>query len=113
MDNQVYPRITPIMVAAGRRVEFVMQNKTMMSHPLHLHGHRFQVVGVDKERFQGAVRDTVLVPPLKTVTIAFDTDNPGRWAFHCRNLWHLAAGMMTVVDHEGIPMPALPAGAAG
>ncbi|HTU56456.1 MAG TPA: multicopper oxidase family protein [Acetobacteraceae bacterium] len=113
MDDQVYPKITPIMVAAGKRVEFVMQNKTMMSHPMHLHGHRFQVVGVDGARFEGAVRDTVLVPPLKTVTIAFDTDNPGRWAFHCHNLWHLAAGMMTVVDYEGVPMPLLPADAAG
>jgi FtsP/CotA-like multicopper oxidase with cupredoxin domain len=113
MNNQVYPRITPIMVSAGKRVEFVMQNKTMMSHPMHLHGHRFQVVGIDAQRFQGAIRDTVLVPPLKTVTIAFDTDNPGRWAFHCHNLWHLAAGMMTVVDYEGVPMPDLPADAAG
>ncbi len=105
MNNQVYPNITPIMVTANRRVELVMQNKTMMSHPMHLHGHRFQVVGIDADRFQGAVRDTVLVPPQKTVAIAFESDNPGRWAFHCHNLWHLEAGMMTVVDYEGIPMP--------
>ncbi len=113
MDEQVYPRITPIMVTAGKRVELVMRNETMMSHPMHLHGHRFQVVGIDAQRFPGAVRDTVLVPPLKTVTIAFEADNPGRWAFHCHNLWHLAAGMMTVVDYEGIPMPTLPPDAAG
>jgi FtsP/CotA-like multicopper oxidase with cupredoxin domain len=111
MDNQTYPRITPIMIGAGKRVEFVMQNVTMMSHPMHLHGHRFQVVGIDGQRFPGAVRDTVLVPPLKTVTIAFDADNPGRWAFHCHNLYHLAAGMMTVVDYAGVPMPRIPADA--
>ena len=105
MNNQVYPNITPVMVSAGKRVEFVMQNKTMMSHPMHLHGHRFQVVEINGKRFQGAVRDTVMVPPLTTVTIAFDTDNPGRWAFHCHNLYHLEAGMMTVVDYTGIPMP--------
>jgi len=113
MDDQVYPNITPIMVTAGKRVELVMQNKTMMSHPMHLHGHRFQVVGIDAQRFPGAVRDTVLVPPLKTVTIAFDADNPGSWAFHCHNLWHLAAGMMTVIDYAGVPMPYLPPDAAG
>jgi FtsP/CotA-like multicopper oxidase with cupredoxin domain len=111
MDDQVYPRTTPIMVGAGKRVELVMQNVTMMSHPMHLHGHRFQVVGIDGRRFPGAVRDTVLVPPLRTVTIAFDADNPGRWAFHCHNLYHLAAGMMTVVDYAGVPMPRIPADA--
>ncbi|MGC1407957.1 MAG: multicopper oxidase family protein [Acetobacteraceae bacterium] len=109
MDNQVYPKITPVMVSAGKRVELVMRNKTMMSHPMHLHGHRFQVIGFDQQRFPGAVRDTVLVPPLRTVTVAFDADNPGRWAFHCHNLWHLAAGMMSVVDYAGVPMPLLPA----
>lgn len=112
MDDQVYPKITPIMVAAGKRVELVMQNKTMMSHPMHLHGHLFQVVALDGQRFPGAVRDTVLVPPQKTVTIAFDADNTGRWAFHCHNLWHLAAGMMTVVDYAGVPMPQIPPNAA-
>lgn len=108
MDNQVYPRITPIMIEAGKRVEFALQNVTMMSHPMHLHGHRFQVVGIDRTRFPGAVRDTVLVPPLKTVTIAFDAGNQGRWAFHCHNLYHLAAGMMAVVDYDGVPMPRIP-----
>ena len=108
MDTQVYPKITPVMVSAGKRVELVMRNKTMMSHPMHLHGHRFQVIGFDQQRFSGAVRDTVLVPPLRTVTVAFDADNPGRWAFHCHNLWHIAAGMMTVLDYTGVAMPSLP-----
>ncbi len=107
MDNQVYPKITPIMVSAGKRVEFVMKNETMMSHPMHLHGHSFQVVAVNGRRFSGAVRDTVLVTPQASVTIAFDTDNVGRWAFHCHNLYHLEAGMMAVVDYEGVRMPQL------
>ncbi|HWA79981.1 MAG TPA: multicopper oxidase family protein [Acetobacteraceae bacterium] len=105
MDNQVYPKITPIMVSAGKRAEFVMKNQTMMSHPMHLHGHSFQVVAVNGRRFSGAVRDTVLVTPQASVTIAFNTDNVGRWAFHCHNLYHLEAGMMTVVDYEGVRMP--------
>jgi FtsP/CotA-like multicopper oxidase with cupredoxin domain len=105
MDNQVYPNITPILISAEKRVLLVMRNQTMMSHPMHLHGHRFQVVGLDGRWFAGAVRDTVLVPPKRTVAITFDANNPGRWAFHCHNLYHLAAGMMTVVDYEGVPMP--------
>jgi FtsP/CotA-like multicopper oxidase with cupredoxin domain len=48
------------------------------------------------------VRDTVLVPPMGSVTIAFDADNPGRWAFHCHNLYHMMTGMMTEVRYPGI-----------
>jgi len=79
-----------------------MQNTTMMSHPMHLHGHFFQVVAVDGQRFPGAIRDTVLVPAMSSVTIAFDADNPGKWAFHCHNLYHMEAGMMTTVQYTQI-----------
>ena len=48
---------------------------------------------------RGARRDTVMVPPLATVTIAFDADNPGRWAFHCHNGYHMEAGMFTFVNY--------------
>ncbi|MGH9207223.1 MAG: multicopper oxidase domain-containing protein, partial [Acidimicrobiales bacterium] len=94
MNGQVYGQHTPLGVTAGERIEIVMRNASMMSHPMHLHGHHFQVVEIDGERFSGAMRDTVLVPPGKTVTIAFDATNPGRWAFHCHNLYHMEAGMM-------------------
>jgi FtsP/CotA-like multicopper oxidase with cupredoxin domain len=86
-------------VKQGERVEIVMQNKTMMTHPMHLHGHSFQVVGIGAERFSGAMRDTVLVTPKQTVTIAFDANNPGWWFYHCHNLYHLAAGMATSVRY--------------
>jgi FtsP/CotA-like multicopper oxidase with cupredoxin domain len=78
----------------GERLEITMVNKSMMAHPMHLHGHRFQVVEIGGRRIAGAVRDTVLVPPMQAVTLAVDADNPGRWAFHCHHLYHMAAGMM-------------------
>lgn len=100
LNGRVYGQDRPLMVASGQRVELVMANRTMMSHPMHLHGHTFQVVAIDGRRFDGARRDTVLVPPMRTVTVAFDADNPGKWAFHCHNLYHLRAGMMTTVQYE-------------
>lgn len=100
LNDATFGRDRPLMVSKGQRVEIVMRNRTMMSHPMHLHGHVFQVVAVDGHRFGGAVRDTVLVPPMTAVTIAFDADNPGHWAFHCHNLYHMAAGMMTTVLYE-------------
>lgn len=100
LNGRVYGQDKPLMVAEGQRVELVMTNRTPMSHPMHLHGHAFQVVAIDGQRFGGAVRDTVLVPPMQAVTVAFDAVNPGRWAFHCHNLYHMEAGMMTTVQYE-------------
>ncbi len=90
----------PLAVAQGERVEIEMINRTDMSHPMHLHGHTFQVVEIGGQRTDGPMRDTVLVPVNSRVAIAFDADNPGRWAFHCHNLYHMAAGMMTTVEYE-------------
>jgi FtsP/CotA-like multicopper oxidase with cupredoxin domain len=93
----------PATVAKGERVELVMRNGTMMAHPMHLHGHSFQVTEINGRTLAGAIRDTVLVPPSTTVKVAFDADNPGLWAYHCHNLYHLAVGMFTTVVYEGFP----------
>jgi FtsP/CotA-like multicopper oxidase with cupredoxin domain len=85
----------PIVAELGDRVEVTLPNMSMMAHPMHLHGHHFQVVAIDGKRFSGARRDTVLVPPMRAVTIAVDADNPGQWAFHCHHLYHMATGMMS------------------
>ena len=88
-----------VKVAAGERVELELVNRSGMSHPIHLHGHHFQIVAVNGARVSGAVRDTELVPIGGSVTIAFDAGNPGRWMFHCHNLYHMLSGMMTEVDY--------------
>lgn len=90
----------PIVVDAGDRVEVTLRNMSMMAHPMHFHGHHFQVVAIDGQRFAGAVRDTVLVPPMRSVTIAVDADNPGQWAFHCHHLYHMATGMMSTFGYR-------------
>jgi len=64
INNVVWNKDTPpLAVAEGERVELVFVNQTPMPHPMHLHGHEFQVVEIDGERFPGAVRDTILVTP--------------------------------------------------
>jgi FtsP/CotA-like multicopper oxidase with cupredoxin domain len=102
MNGEYWPNVTPLMIAAGQRVVIEMINHSMMAHPMHLHGHVFQVVAINGVPLTGAARDTVLVPTKGSVTIAFDADNPGRWAFHCHNLYHMMAGMMTEVRYAGI-----------
>jgi len=64
-----------------------------------LHGHAFQVVAFNGKAFAGAMRDTVHVPPMAKVTIAFDADSAGQWLLHCHNTYHMAAGMITEVAY--------------
>ena len=100
INNVVWNKdVPPLAVAKGERVELVFVNQTPMSHPMHLHGHEFQVVDIDGYRFSGAVRDTILVPPNRRVTVAFDANNPGYWALHCHLLYHLDAGMFTTIRY--------------
>jgi FtsP/CotA-like multicopper oxidase with cupredoxin domain len=100
INNVVWNKDTPpLAVAEGERVELVFVNQTPMPHPMHLHGHEFQVVEIDGERFSGAVRDTVLVTPGRRVVVAFDANNPGWWALHCHLLYHLDAGMFTTIKY--------------
>jgi FtsP/CotA-like multicopper oxidase with cupredoxin domain len=91
--------VPPLAIAQGERVELIFVNKTPMPHPMHLHGHEFQLVEIDGTRFAGAVRDTVLVPPGRRVVVAFDANNPGLWALHCHLLYHLDAGMFTTLRY--------------
>ena len=91
---------TPLEVREGERVEITFTDQTTMAHPMHLHGHHFQVVAINGRRFAGALRDTVLVPSGGSVTVAFDAANPGKWALHCHHLYHMAAGMMTTVEYH-------------
>ena len=102
MNGEYWPKVTPLMVAPGQRVALNMVNHSMMAHPMHLHGHAFQVVALNGVPLAGAVRDTVLVPPMGSVRVAFDANNPGRWAYHCHNLYHMMTGMMTEVRYAGI-----------
>jgi FtsP/CotA-like multicopper oxidase with cupredoxin domain len=67
---------------------------------LDLHGHSFQAVAINEQRFNGALRDTVLVPCETSVTVGFDANDPRLWYVHCNVFWHLAAGMPTLVQYE-------------
>lgn len=95
IDGATWGDHSPVAVAPGERVEITFHNMSMMAHPMHLHGHVFQVVAIDGRRFPGALRDTVQVPPMSAVTIAVDAGEAGRWMLHCHHMAHLATGMMT------------------
>lgn len=105
INGQAWPETTPLVVERGQRVEIVFKNPTSMSHPMHLHGHVFQVTTINDELIQGAMRDTVLIMPNSTLSIQFDADNPGVWPLHCHILYHMEAGMFTVLRYKDFIQP--------
>ena len=82
----------------GRSYILELRNETAWWHPMHLHGHSFQVVSRNgKAHALKEWRDTVLVPPRESVEIAFVADNPGDWMFHCHVADHQETGMMATL----------------
>lgn len=87
--------VEPIRFASLERVRLTLVNDTMMQHPIHLHGHFFEVVNGHPGRHP--LKHTVNVPPGSKITFDLTADNPGDWAFHCHLLYHMHAGMFNVV----------------
>jgi FtsP/CotA-like multicopper oxidase with cupredoxin domain len=84
-----YDHTVPLTVRQGQLTRLHIENRTMMVHPMHLHGHTFAVRNGGDAR-----KDTVLVPAMRALA-----DNPGRWMMHCHNAFHMGAGMMTRLDY--------------
>ena len=87
------PPLLTLRAGASHVIELV--NRTAFDHPIHLHGHSVRVLDGSGSP---PLRDTVLLHPDETVTIALVADNPGSWMFHCHILEHQESGMMAVVE---------------
>ena len=85
-------------IKEGEVVRFIMINRTMMHHPMHLHGHFFRVINGQGKR--SPLKHTVNVPPMMTTVIEFEADEVGDWFFHCHLLYHLDSGMARVVKYD-------------
>jgi len=97
-----------IRIRKGEVVRFIMINRTMMHHPMHLHGHFFRVINGQGD--YAPLKHTVDVAPMATTVIEFDADETGDWFFHCHLLYHLNSGMARVVHYQDFtPYPALAA----
>ncbi|UWG52169.1 Multicopper oxidase [Halalkaliarchaeum sp. AArc-CO] len=93
INGQAFPDADPIRIEEGDHVRFRMRNRSPMRHPMHLHGHHFQVGDV--------VKDTITVPGhMGQVEFDFVADNSGTWLFHCHHLYHMETGMVRIVEYE-------------
>jgi len=97
INNEVISEDNVIRIRHGENVRFVIVNKTMMHHPMHLHGHFFRVI--NKQGDYSPLKHTVDVPPLSTQIIEFEGNEYNDWFFHCHILYHAKAGMARVVSY--------------
>jgi len=110
-NSRVFPGIDPMVARLGEKVRIRVGNLTMTNHPIHLHGHRFEVAGTDggwvppSARWPEVTTD-VAVGQMRA--IEFVADNPGDWAFHCHKSHHTMNAMghevpnLVGVDHSGV-----------
>lgn len=104
INGKAYPDVPPIKVNEGDKVKVTLTNNSMdqADHPMHLHGHFFQILSKNGEKLEGSpiIKDTLNVKYGETYEVAFVADNPGNWLFHCHDLHHASTGMVTTVKYN-------------
>ncbi|MEW1599461.1 multicopper oxidase family protein [Streptomyces sp. NPDC093808] len=88
------PAANPLTIEEGQRVRLDFVNTSDMWHPMHLHGHTYQLGN------GGPRKDTAIVLPEQKLSVVFDADNPGQWMLHCHNAYHGETGMMALVAYQ-------------
>ncbi|HET7273029.1 MAG TPA: multicopper oxidase family protein, partial [Rubrobacter sp.] len=98
INGQAYPDADPLEVNKGEWVRVHLTNQSMMAHPMHLHGHFFELLNGTG---RGPFKDTVLVEPhMGEAAFDFVADNPGDWLFHCHIVYHMESGMARVLSYR-------------
>ena len=96
-NGKVFSEDSKILIRKGETVRFILENTTMMHHPIHLHGHFFRVLNGQDD--YSPLKHTVSVPAMQTVVIEFLANEEKDWLFHCHNLYHMKSGMTRVVSY--------------
>jgi manganese oxidase len=95
-NSRVFPGIDHLVVRQNDRVRLRFGNLTMTNHPIHIHGHDFEVTGTDggwvpKSARWPEVSVDIAVGQMRIME--FVADNPGDWAFHCHKSHHTMNAM--------------------
>ncbi|KAH8157334.1 hypothetical protein CIB48_g10907 [Xylaria polymorpha] len=108
--NMSYPTSENVVIVNQKNVWtfWVIENDSIVPHPMHLHGHDFLVLGASdtgaghfNPATDGALlkssnptrRDVTVLPGKGWLVLAFRSDNPGNWLFHCHIAWHVSGGL--------------------
>ena len=96
INGRVYERTKALTIKNNEMGRLRIRNMSMMPHPIHLHGHTFQLGNAGGF---GARKDTVLLQAMGSIDVDYAATNPGRWMIHCHNAYHAEAGMMTRLEY--------------
>jgi FtsP/CotA-like multicopper oxidase with cupredoxin domain len=101
INGKVFSELPTLKLKTGDMVKFTYYNNSKINHPMHLHGHFFQVLSKDDITLAGApiMKDTLMVKPGEKFEVAFKADNTGKWVQHCHELHHATAGMMQGIEY--------------
>ena len=104
INGKTFPGTDNLEVKEGDLVKVkLINNSESDDHPMHLHGHFFQVLSKNGKPIEGSpiLKDTINLKPGEEYVVAFKADNPGNWLFHCHDLHHASAGMVDMVKYKG------------
>jgi FtsP/CotA-like multicopper oxidase with cupredoxin domain len=96
INGRTYDDTLPLTIKDGQAGRLRIVNMSMMPHPVHVHGHTFQLGPAGGV---GPRKDTVLLPAMGRVSVDLAATNPGAWMVHCHNAYHADAGMMTRLEY--------------
>lgn len=104
INGKSFPDTANLEVSQGDWVQITFANEGRLEHPMHLHGHDFQLLSINGKPTAGVlIKDTVDVLPGSAITVGFVADNPGWWMLHCHELHHAGGGMDTLVRYKDAP----------
>ncbi|NUS11215.1 MAG: multicopper oxidase family protein [Streptomyces sp.] len=107
VNGHAFPDVPTLVVRKGDVVELTVVNRSLATHPWHLHGHSVTVLSRNGHAVTGSplTMDTFDVKPGDVWKVAFTADNPGLWMVHCHNLVHASHGMSLTLAYEGVTEP--------
>jgi FtsP/CotA-like multicopper oxidase with cupredoxin domain len=107
LNNKVVSESDKILIKKGENIRLILDNASMMRHPMHLHGHDFRVLNGQGE--YAPLKNIIDIMPMETDTLEFNANVEGDWFFHCHILYHMMSGMGRVFTYENqAPNPLIP-----
>jgi len=99
INGKSYPNTDLIRPKAGMRNRLVFDNRSDMSHPVHLHRHSFELTSIAGKTTSGVFKDVVMVPAHQKVEVDFTANEPGPSLFHCHQQFHMDFGFMALMQY--------------
>jgi CopA family copper-resistance protein len=98
LNNKVVSESDKIIIKKGENIKLILENASMMRHPMHLHGHDFRVLNGQGD--YAPLKNIIDIMPMETDTLEFNANVEGDWFFHCHILYHMMSGMGRVFTYE-------------